>query len=97
MNKIKVQEFCQVYSKALNLDNEIESIITELMINIISKYENKIPSIPASLDQSTSSYLIKPINGKYSIEDFFLNRLIRNIFLPFLSGIISNNYLIQIL
>lgn len=79
MNKIKVQEFCQAYSKALNLDDEIESILTELMINIISNYEKRIPSIQASLDQSTSSYLIKPINGKYSIEDFFLNRLIRNI------------------
>lgn len=79
MNKIKVQDFCNAYSNALNLNNSTKDLIIELMQNIISKYEQVIPPIPASIDESSDSYLIKPVNGVFSIEDFFLNRLMRNI------------------
>lgn len=78
MNKVKVNDFVNAYSKALELDNNTKNILIELMENIITKYEKEIDYIPVSLDDS-QVYLIKPINGKYSVEDFFLNRLMRNV------------------
>ena len=78
MNKVKVNDLVSAYSKALGLDNNIKNILIELMENIITKYEKIVDYIPVSLDDS-QVYLIKPINGKYSVEDFFLNRLMRNV------------------
>ena len=78
MNKVKVNDFVSAYSKVLGLDNNVKNILIELMENIIIKYENIIDYIPTSLDDS-KVYLIKSINGKYSVEDFFLNRLMRNV------------------
>jgi len=78
MNKIKVNEFVSAYSNAVDLNKETKEVLLELMENIILKYEKTIPYIPVNEDDSTV-YLIKPINGKYSVEDFFLNRLMRNI------------------
>ena len=48
------------------------------MENIISKYEKIVPYIPVSMDNS-QVYIIKATDGKYSVEDFFLNRLMRNV------------------
>ena len=78
MDKIKVRSFVTAYAEAIELSDESKSILLELMENIITKYEKEIPPIPVSLDPSTA-YPIKPINGYYSVEDFFLNRLMRNI------------------
>ena len=78
MNKVKVNDLVSAYSKALGLDNNVKNILIELMENIITKYEKIVDYIPVSLDDS-QVYLIKPINGKYSVEDFFLNRLMRNV------------------
>lgn len=78
MDKVKVNDFVNAYSRVLNLDNYTRDILLELMGNIIQKYEKIIPNVPVSMDQG-SVYLIKPQNGKYSVEDFFLNRLMRNV------------------
>lgn len=78
MDKVKVTDFVNAYARALDLKDHIRQILLELMENIILKYEKIVPYIPVSMD-SSSVYLIKPVEGKYSVEDFFLNRLMRNI------------------
>ncbi len=79
MNQIKVNDFCNAYAKALGLNNETKLVLIELMCNIITKYESIIPPIPVSVEKSSNSLFIKPTNGTYPIEDFFLNKLMRNI------------------
>lgn len=37
-------------------------------------YEQAIPTI-STKDDSCNAYIIKPVNGQYSFEDFLLNRL----------------------
>lgn len=78
MNKVKVNDFVNAYAKAVNLSEDIRTTLLELMENIIRKYEKIVPNIPVTLDDS-NVYVIKPVNGKYSVEDFFLNRLMRNV------------------
>lgn len=78
MNKQKVNDFVTAYATAIGLSESNKTLLIELMENIIQKYEKEIPPIPVSIDPCTS-YIIKPVNGHYSVEDFFLNRLMRNI------------------
>lgn len=78
MNKYKVREFVEAYSRALEIDNSTESILLELMEKIITKYEKIVSNIPVKEDKS-KIYFIKPQNGYYTVEDFFLNRLMRNV------------------
>ena len=39
MNKVKICDFVDVYSKVNNLNSEYNEILKKLMINIISFYE----------------------------------------------------------
>lgn len=78
MNKIKVNDFVDAFARSRGLNNYMSNIIKEYMQKIILKYENIFPDgIPASVDNNV--YFIKPVDGKYSIEDFLLNRLFRSI------------------
>lgn len=76
MDKIKVEKVVDVFCDNLNIDNiRYRNIIKELMVNIIQKYETcGIKEI-----EDDQQYLIKSNNGKYSVEDFFLNRLLFNV------------------
>lgn len=76
MNKIKVEKVVDIFCDNLNIINiRYRNIIKELMINIIAKYENcGITEV-----EDKQQYLIKNDNDKYSIEDFFLNRLLFNV------------------
>ena len=78
MNKIKVNDFVMAYSKALGLSQNTTNLLNELMEKIILKYEKTIDYIQIGKDE-TNLYFIKPVDSKYTIEDFFLNRLMRNI------------------
>lgn len=78
MNKHKVRDIVGAYSRALKIDKNVEAILLELMEKIITKYEKITPRISIATDKN-NTYLIKPQNGYYSTEDFFLNRLMNNI------------------
>ena len=76
MNKIKVEKVVDVFCDNLNITNvRYRDIIKELMINIISHYEK----CGVMEVEDKQQYLIKNDNNKYTIEDFFLNRLLFNI------------------
>lgn len=79
MNKKKVRDFCTAYAKATGASDYIKNVVIELMENIITKYEKTIGDIPVRFDECAPNYVIKPTGKFYSIEDFFLNRLINNI------------------
>lgn len=78
MNKVKVNDFIDVLARCKGFNTEITDIVKEYMQKVISKYEKVFPNgIGASLDNN--KYFIKPVNGRYSIEDFLLNRMFRSI------------------
>lgn len=78
MNKIKVDYCVDTFARCMGLNAYMRNILIEYMQNIIAKYERVFPDgIDASLDKNV--YFIKPVDGKYSIEDFLLNRMFRNI------------------
>ncbi len=78
MNRIRINKIIDAYSKALELDPVVISCLNELLPKIIEKYEKSIPYITVSQDDR-ETYPIKPVNGVYSVEDFFLNRLLSNV------------------
>ena len=78
MNKVKVNDFIDVLARCKGFNTEITDIVKEYMQKVISKYEKVFPNgIDASLDNN--KYFIKPVNGRYSIEYFLLNRMFRSI------------------
>ena len=78
MNKVKVNDFIDVLARCKGFNTEITDIVKEYMQKVISKYEKVFPNgIDASLDNN--KYFIKPVNDRYSIEDFLLNRMFRSI------------------
>lgn len=78
MNLEKINDFIDAYSKTLQIDNEYTDILKELIPKLVTKYSKMFTSIPVEQDNE-NKYIIKPVNEKYSIEDFFLNRLMRNV------------------
>ncbi len=74
----KINSFIDAYSKAIDLPENYKKILMELMPKIIEKYSHIVSSISVKED-NYNKYVIKPVNGKYSVEDFFLNRLMRNV------------------
>ncbi len=78
MNLEKINDFIDAYSKALQIDNEYTAILKELIPKLVEKYSEISTNIPVEQDNE-NKYIIKPVDGKYLIEDFFLNRLMRNV------------------
>lgn len=76
MNKIRIERIVDIFCDNLEINNiRYRNIIKELMVNIISKYEK----IGIKEIEDNQEYIIKSDNDKYSIEDFFLNRLLFNV------------------
>lgn len=76
MNKIRVERIVDIFCNNLQISNiRYRSIIKELMVNIISKYEK----LGIKEIEDNQEYLIKKDNNMYSVEDFFLNRLLFNV------------------
>lgn len=80
INKEKISDFVDVFLENIEIDrnhkhfNYVSNIIKESVYRRIYMYQN-IKYIPKKFDNCTN-YLIKPNDdGKYSIEDFFINRL----------------------
>ena len=80
MDLEKIYDFIDAYSKALQIDDEYKAILKELIPKLVEKYSKIYTKIPVEQDND-NKYIIKPVDGKYSIEDFFLNRLMRNVLL----------------
>ena len=90
MNIEKINDFIGAYSRALELSPEYTNILKELLPKLIQKYSQQVPSITDKQDDY-DKYIIKPVNGKYSIEDFFLNRLMRNVLMVEIDNIAGDN------
>lgn len=78
MNRERVNDYINAYAKAINLEQSDILILKEVMAKMISKYEKITPYVSVEQD-SYDKYIIKPQNGKYSMEDFLLNRLMRSV------------------
>lgn len=78
MNINRVNDYIDAYAKAIDMPLEYINIVKELMVKIITKYEKIYPQISVQ-DDDYDKYVIKPQNGQYTTEDFFLNRLMRNV------------------
>lgn len=88
MNKDKVRKYIQVWLKNIDAENipelekdiemNLEDFILDIINNLYSKYSDVIDHVPVSMDDY-NNYIITPTNGSYSLEDFFLNRLMRSV------------------
>lgn len=75
MNKEKINDFINVWAKTLGLtDTRYINVIKSDIAKRCSMYEKEISSISVD-DDKCNAYIIKSVDGKYSIEDFLLNRL----------------------
>ncbi len=75
----KINDFVDIWAQSIGLKNtSIIQIIKNDIVKRSKEYVDVFPTISVNLD-SCQAYIIKPVNGEYAIEDFFLNRLILGI------------------
>lgn len=78
MNKSKINDFINVWAEVVGLTGEENKKYRNFIKTDIARrcamYEQAIPTI-STKDDSCNAYIIKPVNGQYSFEDFLLNRL----------------------
>lgn len=75
MNRERISDFVEVWAQTLALtEKQYVDIIKSDIIKRCEMYEKEFPTISVK-DDSCKQYLIKPVNNQYSLEDFFLNRL----------------------
>lgn len=75
MNKLKINTVVDVFCDNLNIQGNFRLALKEMMINIILKYETAgIKDI-----KDDQEYILKSKDNLYSVEDFFLNRLLFNV------------------
>ena len=91
MNKEKISDFVDVWAQTVGLtENRYINVIKSDIAKRCSMYEMQIPSISIT-DDECKAYIIKPVNGQYSIEDFFLNRLMLGLREIDFSGALEGN------
>lgn len=81
MDRQKISDFIDIFVSELNPGNDYNYAATlkELVGNLVDHYSKLgITSVPVQQD-GFKHYMIKPTNGEYSLEDFFLNRLFFNV------------------
>lgn len=88
MNKERVEKYISVWLKNINkeglaeLENDIKmplkTFMIEILNNLYEKYRDEISHIPVNLDRY-EDYIIAPRMKMYSLENFLLNRLLRNV------------------
>lgn len=88
MNKERVKKYVEVWLRYIkhedfdtlekDIEMPLESFIVDMLENLYNRYSSSISYIPVKYD-NYSDYIIAPVNGKYSLEDFLLNRLLRSI------------------
>ena len=78
MNKSRINDFVNVWAQIVGLTGEenkkYRNIIKTDIARRCEMYEKTFPTI-STKDDKCKAYIIKPVNGQYSFEDFLLNRL----------------------
>lgn len=71
----KINDFVDVWAQTIGLNNkDVIAIVKNDIIGRYNLYVKMYPTISIN-DDPCLAYIIKPINGKYNLEDFLLNRL----------------------
>lgn len=79
MNKERINDFIDVWADSINLkDKQYIDLVKEDIIKRCRMYEKVCPEVTVDEDKC-NQYIIKPVNGKYSLDDFLLNRLLNGI------------------
>ena len=78
MNMERINDYIDCWAKAVKVSKEDVEVVKELIPKLIIKYTPVFKEITVEED-GYDKYPIKPKNGSYSLEDFFLNRLLRNV------------------
>ena len=81
--KAKVIDFMKIYKMYINPDfdceiNTIVDYIFDTIIKIYFEYKEIVPFISTS-DDNYEFYIIRPVNGKYSLLDYLINKIIQNL------------------
>ena len=79
MNREKINDFVDCWARAINVPSNYANLIKEVIPQLIDKYSSSFPNGITITDDPYDKYVIKANNGVYSLEDFFLNRLLRNV------------------
>jgi len=75
MNVNKIIDFVDVWAKTIGLtSSKAINTVKNDIIKRCDMYKKIKPFVTVDEDKCLS-YIIKPKNGKYALEDFFLNRL----------------------
>ena len=80
---MKIAEFKRAYKMAINPNNEdsINEVIDALFENIAFnyvEYKNEVPYV-SSDKESYRFHVLQPVNGRYSLLDFLINRAFSNV------------------
>ena len=82
-DKIKINDFREAYRKIMNPNNskDINEIIDMLFFNVERNYEEFYSTVPyvSTNREQYNFHILKPVNGRYSLLDFLLNRAISNV------------------
>lgn len=82
-DKAKIEDFREVFRMTINPTNneDINKVVDDLFKNVeynYAEYKDEVPYI--SVEQEKYKYhIIQPVNGKYNLLDFLLNRAITNV------------------
>lgn len=79
MDRKKIEDFIGVWADVVGATDEIKTLTTEMLTEMIGKYSEIIPEGVSIEDDAYTKYIIKPVDGRYSIQDLFLNRLLSNV------------------
>lgn len=79
----KLQDFMNVYKNYLNPcgNEEMNTIINyviDSLIKVYFDYKDVVPFVSV-IDDSYSYYILKPIDGRYSLLDYLINTIIQNL------------------
>lgn len=91
MNREKISDFVDVWAKTIGLiETRYINIIKSDIVKRCMMYEKSTPTV-STKDDNCKAYLIKAVNGEYSLEDFFLNRLMLGLREVSFSGALEGN------
>lgn len=81
--KQKIQDFQEAYRRIINpkQEKEMDDIIDALFQNVVMYYETFCKTVPfiSAYQEAYDYHILQPVNGRYSLLDFLLNRAISNI------------------
>ena len=95
--KTKVIDFMKIYRKYVNPDsnNEINTIVDyvfDTIIKVYFEYKDVVPFISVN-DDNYEFYIIRPVNGKYTLLDYLINTIIQNLdSIELIDNQMSSNY-----